>query len=155
MDGDGGRSREAAPHGESQDLAARALTELLDALEATEQLLVVTRRRGREVQEGLDAGLRWRDVVTDDNRPLIVEMLTDSLQRLMDAGSVFRREEARVLHDEGLTMEAIASLFGVTRQRISHLLRAGPAPDDQAARVTNRRNRPSSRSISAAMSETD
>ena len=31
--------------------------------------------------------------------------------------------EARVLHGEGMTMDQIAKLFGVTRQRVSALLR--------------------------------
>jgi predicted transcriptional regulator len=34
-----------------------------------------------------------------------------------------RRTEARTLHREGLTMDQIAQLFGVTRQRVSALLR--------------------------------
>ena len=32
--------------------------------------------------------------------------------------------EARALHDEGLTMAEIAALFGVSRQRVSALLRS-------------------------------
>ena len=45
-----------------------------------------------------------------------------------------RRAEARALYDEGLTMDEIATLFGVTRQRVSGLLRkeARAAPDNAA-----------------------
>lgn len=136
--------------------AAHALAQLLDTLDETEQLLALARKRGVDIQERLRAGATWREIVTEEHRPLIVEVLSDSLLRLMDAGSRFRREEARALHDEGLTMEAVAVLFGVTRQRISHLLRVTADDPDQAARrVTNRRSRPSSKSISAAMSDTD
>jgi transposase len=38
-------------------------------------------------------------------------------------GNRVRRTEARALHGEGMTMDEIAKLFGVTRQRISALLR--------------------------------
>ena len=38
-------------------------------------------------------------------------------------GAGVRRAEARALYAEGLTMEQIAERFGVTRQRVSTLLR--------------------------------
>lgn len=37
-----------------------------------------------------------------------------------------RRTEARALHHEGVTMDKIARLFGVTRQGVSGLLRDRP-----------------------------
>ncbi len=49
-------------------------------------------------------------------------MLSDVQEGLADAGSRWRRAEARALHREGLSMEKIAVLFGVTRQRVSALL---------------------------------
>jgi predicted transcriptional regulator len=49
-------------------------------------------------------------------------MVTQSPENLAAYGSRVRRAEARVLHQEGLTMDQIAKLFGVTRQRISALL---------------------------------
>ncbi len=58
-----------------------------------------------------------------EERPLVVELLTHTLSDLSDAGSNFRRIEARALYSEGLTMAQIAELFGVTRQRIAALLR--------------------------------
>ncbi len=60
--------------------------------------------------------------------------MTDALEVLLGSGSRWRREEARALHDEGVTMDRIAALFGVTRQRVSQLLRERPgAPDRSAA----------------------
>ena len=50
-------------------------------------------------------------------------MTRDNLVALVDAGSRLRRAEARALHVEGMTMEQIADLFGVTRQRVSALLK--------------------------------
>jgi len=64
----------------------------------------------------------YRDIVLNEQRPLIVELLTESLELLSAVGSRLRRVEASVLHEDGLTMDEIAALFGVTRQRVSVLL---------------------------------
>ena len=45
-----------------------------------------------------------------------------SFKKLSDAGARFRRAQARALHDEGMTMDEIAKVFGCTRQRISTLI---------------------------------
>jgi transposase len=49
--------------------------------------------------------------------------VTRNIEALQEAGARVRREEARALHAGGLSMEAIARHFGVTRQRVSALLR--------------------------------
>lgn len=77
------------------------------------QTIVRLRRRGRP----------WREIVSEEHKPLIVELLTQNMAVLGGVGSQIRRLEAKVLHDEGMSMEQIAALFGVTRQRISELLR--------------------------------
>ena len=56
-------------------------------------------------------------------RLLIVQLLTESSKALDTSGSNVRRAEAQALHAEGMTMEHIAERFGVTRQRVSTLLR--------------------------------
>jgi hypothetical protein len=78
--------------------------------------------RAERMRVSRDAGARWRDIVDAEERPLIAEMLTDTIQRFEASGTRFRREKARALHDEGMTMDRIAELFGLTRQRISALL---------------------------------
>ena len=52
-------------------------------------------------------------------------LLGRRLEDLATAGAAFRRAEARVLHEQALSMEAIGALFGVTRQRVSVLLKQG------------------------------
>ena len=47
----------------------------------------------------------------------------DHIESRLAAGERFRSAQARSLHAEGMTMNVIAKLFGVTRQRISALLR--------------------------------
>ena len=95
----------------------------------------IRRRIDRFVAARAD-GRSYRDIVTSEPRPLIVELVTGKLDRLATVGSKLRRAEAAALHEEGLTMDAIADLFGVTRQRVSALLKT--ANDHQDTRPTSR-----------------
>jgi hypothetical protein len=47
--------------------------------------------------------------VGEDTHPLVVELLTAVLDQLTAAGSAFGRAEARALHDDGLSQDAIAA----------------------------------------------
>jgi hypothetical protein len=102
-------------------------------LTALEELVTVLREntdRNRDVVYRADAirrfredGHRYSEIVPMEERPLIVELITQNLKELSNASSNFRRVEARAMYSEGLTMTEIAELFGVTRQRIAALLR--------------------------------
>ncbi|MCW2991181.1 MAG: hypothetical protein JWM73_1775 [Solirubrobacterales bacterium] len=84
------------------------------------------RDRIARVVEGREAGDSYRDIVGAESGPLLVEMLTEATQALDAAGAAFRRAEASALYDEGMTMDEIAEAFGVSRQRVSTLLREAP-----------------------------
>ncbi len=56
-------------------------------------------------------------------RLALVEDISRAVRALARDGNQFRRLEARALYDEGLTMAQLATVFGVTRQRVSALLR--------------------------------
>jgi predicted transcriptional regulator len=58
-----------------------------------------------------------------------VERVTTVLAALSGAGSTWRRAQARALQQERVSINRIAALFGVTRQRISALLREDAAAD--------------------------
>ena len=99
------------------------------ALEEVKQSITRNIEVGRLILDRADhliaahqAGRPWSEIVRDEDRPLIVELLTANLNRLMSAGGQLRRAKAKALHDDGMTMEQIASFFGVTRQRVSALL---------------------------------
>lgn len=103
------------------------LTDALVAIEAAagenaERSLEV-RRRAAELRVRLGAGEQLTELVRDEPPPRIVELLTTNMATLERAGAEFRAAQALALRAEGLTIEAIAELFGVTRQRISALLR--------------------------------
>lgn len=113
--------------------ADRALDELCVAVEDARRLLDAVLVRAEVLREERSKGRAYHDIVAESRHPLVVEMLTEVLDELAVAGSAFRRAEARALQAGGLNQEAIAALFGVTRQRVSVLLRepqraARPAP---------------------------
>lgn len=103
--------------------------------EALSEIDAATRRnvaRSQEIQarvewmiESLEEGMDIVALAESEPRPLVVEMITQNIETLQSIGSQLRQAEARALRAEGATMESIAELFGVTRQRISALLRQG------------------------------
>ena len=106
-----------------------------DVLEALDALLAVLRdstrrnqdatRRGRAIRRLRTQGRSYREILGRAERILILQTTRQNLDGLLQASSRLRRAEARALYGEGLTMEEIAALFGVTRQRVSFLLREG------------------------------
>lgn len=91
--------------------------------------------RAQYIRDRRAAGATFREIVCSERRPLIVELLTELDAQLADAGSRWRRAEARALHAEGMSMETIAELFGVTRQRVSSLLKQEHAAAELQAAV--------------------
>jgi DNA-directed RNA polymerase sigma subunit (sigma70/sigma32) len=93
---------------------------------ALDQSLALTQRmkdRIQEIRDGHASGLPLRELVPQEERPLLVQLLTENANLLHSYGTRVRRTEARALHHEGMTMDEIARQFGVTRQRVSALLR--------------------------------
>lgn len=68
------------------------------------------------------AGRTWTEIVTRESRPLVVERISTVLATLARAGHTWRREQAAALQREHVSINRIAAMFGVTRQRISALL---------------------------------
>jgi hypothetical protein len=107
----------------TSDPALVALDALLRAVAETEKDLALIRERAAFIFERRATGTPWAELVPSEQAPLIVRMLTIIQDRLNTAGGEWRRLEAEALHAEGLSMDKIADLFGVTRQRVSSLLR--------------------------------
>jgi Sigma-70, region 4 len=105
----------------------------LEALGALEEVLADNGRRASLIKKRItqlrrlrSRGAPYAEIVSSKDGPLIVQLLTESSTALDTCGANVRRAEAHALYAEGLTMEQIAERFGVTRQRISTLLRKTP-----------------------------
>ena len=81
----------------------------------TDRALLIRNRR--------ESGDLYSVIVPEEIPPLIVERARDSFNELIDAAGRLQRAEARALHAEGMSMDRIGSLFGVTRQRIADFVR--------------------------------
>lgn len=109
---------------------SRDVDEFMEALEELDRALDVgidlahrMKRRIVEFQRARSEGRPLREIVPQEETPLIVQLVTESTNLLHSRGNRVRVTEARALHGEGMTMDEIARLFGVTRQRVSALLR--------------------------------
>jgi len=104
-----------------------ALADLEGALDQSLQMTEQMKHRIGEIRESVNAGQPLRAVVPSEQRPLLVQLLTENANVLQSYGARVRRTEARALHRKGVTMDEIAQLFGVSRQRVSALLREPPS----------------------------
>ncbi len=107
------------------DTALAALEDLVREIDRCAAELQGARRRAEMLLAERRTGRPWLEIVTDESRPLVVERVSTVLAGLAGAGSAWRRAQARALQDEHVSINRIAALFGVTRQRISALLREG------------------------------
>jgi hypothetical protein len=116
------------------DTAERALARLADELDTCIAALEHARDRARRLLRERRSGRAWLDIVTTEERPLVVESISAVLGSLARAGHEWRREQASALQGEQVSINRIAALFGVTRQRISALLKE--REEDRAATAT-------------------
>ena len=114
----------------STDVAQRALEDLVDELDRCVDELVRARARADKLLHERKAGRPWLDLVAGEPRPLVVERISTVLASLSAAGHVWRREQAAALQAEQVSINRIAAMFGVTRQRISALLKENPPADE-------------------------
>ena len=107
----------------ADDPFEKALLDLDRVLDVNVERLTLIKRRIAEIQRQRSDGLSYTEIVESARAPLLVQLITESKQTLDGFGARVRQAEALALHKEGMTMEAIAERFGVTRQRVSALLR--------------------------------
>ena len=118
----------AAENPES-DPVLEALDDLVAALNQNVDASQVAIERVGTIRGLRAQGLAYRDIADETGAPLVVQIVTENLDRLRVHGAQLRQAHATALHDEGMTMDQIAELFGVTRQRISALLQAAARRD--------------------------
>ncbi|GLZ52662.1 hypothetical protein [Actinomycetospora sp. NBRC 106378] len=116
-------ARENGPADEVDDALDALVAELGTCIES----LHAARDRAEDLQRMRVRGTDWVTAVRAEEPPLIVERISGALESLNTVGGRWRRREAEALHAAGMSINEIARLFGVTRQRASVLVRH---PDD-------------------------
>jgi len=111
----------------------RTTAQLVETLRQLDETAEANIERSRQIKDRighlldrLEAGVPLPDIVERETRPLIPTLITENIEALQDVGSTLRKAEAAALRANGYTMDRIAALFGVTRQRISALLQNEP-----------------------------
>ena len=107
----------------AEDPVLGAFARLDDVLAANIERSKAMRDRIAHIRRERGKGRAYSEIVPAEDRPLVVEMLSESARSLDSAGAHVRRSQALALYQEGVTMDQIAELFGVTRQRVSTLLK--------------------------------
>ena len=110
----------------ADDAFLKALTALEATLADNQERTRLIKKRITQLRRLRANGASYAEIVATRNGPLLVQLLTESSRALDTSGASVRRAEARALYAEGLTMDQIAEGFGVTRQRVSALLRKAP-----------------------------
>ncbi|MCW2531083.1 MAG: hypothetical protein JWP62_653 [Blastococcus sp.] len=105
------------------DPAEHALEGLMTELDRCMDELTLARARAETLLRERRSGRTWTDIVSGEPRPLVVERISTVLASLATAGHFWRREQASALQGEQVSINRIAAMFGVTRQRISALLK--------------------------------
>ena len=95
---------------------------MLDVVDELYEHIHHVGRRSETLIKHIDDGDLLMEVVRAEKPPLIVHSLSSAIELLNDAGARVRRAEARALYVEGDTMDGIAELFRVSRQRVARLL---------------------------------
>ena len=106
----------------AEDSALEALRALVKVLDSNEERSRQLRGRASQIESLVQQGYTWRQVLATEDRPLIIDMLGQSMALLNEVGGRFRREEARCMLAEGVKDEEIADLLGVTLDHVHAML---------------------------------
>lgn len=107
----------------------RALDDVAEAADETALDQQRLARRARSMTRQSRSGSSWLEILQRERQPGLLVLMTRSARRLHEVSARFRPVFGKALVDEGVSTRQVARMFGVTRQRISAMLRrAGSAP---------------------------
>ena len=107
------------------DSAIEALQALVRVLDANDERVAYVRRRATDIKSLREQGYTWQQILSTEERPLVIDVLAQNMALLNEVGGRFRREEARCLRSEGVKDEQIADLLGVSMDHVQAMLEAG------------------------------
>ena len=111
------------------DPVAASLDNLVTAVQEIDALAHEAAERAERLRAQREQGQSYREILSDEERPP-VDLVSEMTDALIDAGGKFQRAQARALYEEGATMDEIAELFRVSRQRVSKLLARARQSDE-------------------------
>lgn len=106
-----------------QDDVLVALDRVVVGLQENARRIEAALARIEEIREQRQSGLSYAEIAEGETGPPVVGLITTSLLALDQVGHSLRASGALALRREGVTTARIAQIFGVSRQRITHLLR--------------------------------
>jgi hypothetical protein len=110
-------------NGNSPDEVLKALGELDAVLKENAERERVLFQRSAEVRLARENGQEWKAILSSEDEPSTVQLVSTILRRQSEASGYLRRSLVVALRAEGQSIPSIAHLFGVTHQRVSNLLR--------------------------------
>jgi cytochrome P450 len=99
-----------------------SLDNLVTAVQHIDALAREAAERAERLRSQREQGQPYRQILSGEARPFPVDLVNRMTGALIDAGGKFQRAQAKALYEEGATMDQIAELFGISRQRVSTLL---------------------------------
>ncbi len=104
---------------------ARALDDVAQAADETALDQQRLARRARSMSRQRRSGASWTQILARERQPGLLALMDRSARRLYEVSGRFRPVLGQALVAEGLSTRQVARIFGVTRQRISAMLRRG------------------------------
>ncbi len=105
------------------DPTIEALDALAGALEEIGESHLVLARKVQALRQSRLLGTPWHDILSEEDGPPAMQLVSQLLARISGASGVLRKVLVESLRDEGVSIPAIAKMFGVSHQRVSNLLR--------------------------------
>jgi len=112
-----------SPDASSPDEVLKALGELDAVLKENAERERILFQRIADVRLARENGQEWKAILTNEEEPSTVQLVSTILRRQSEASGYLRRSLVVALRAEGQSIPSIAHLFGVTHQRVSNLLR--------------------------------
>jgi predicted XRE-type DNA-binding protein len=115
-----------------QDRVLEALASLSDVATSSANELIALSEDLADIRRHRISGWSWRRIASSEDSPKPLSILTRIASNFARASGGYRRALAHGLRDEGMQVTEIASLFEVSRQRVSALIRPRTSNGDEA-----------------------
>lgn len=121
--GEHAERRDEPATGHAGDATLRALHAFSAALAEMSKDERLLEERLKDLHRQRSEGRSWHEILGDEDPPGTMQLVSRILACLAKASGTLRKELVDSLRREGVSIPAIARLFGVTHQRVSNLLR--------------------------------